>query len=213
MKLSLDEIEIELKKRTRFKQIWGTKQNNLLDTQTSFIYSIKHFDQLIEEVKKRFAGDPNIKQLGNYAVNRWYNFWSAQAVESIFVSHPRVKPHTEKDKYCDFFIDGLPFDLKTTTFPKRANLTIETAQHKPSQLAEWYYMNQSSEQRHHFKNRLFLVVHNAANPDSSWTLKAEISWLETIVMAYLNTFEPGRLIRLEFDQKQVLTDIIWGIKH
>ena len=205
-------IEAELKKRTRFKQIWNRKQTNAYDDLTKFIYSTKAFEDILAEVKSRFANHPEIKDIGNYAVNRWFNFWSAQAVEAMFVQHPRVKAHVAKDKLCDFFIDGIPFDLKTTTFPKRIDLTFNEAQRNPEKIALWFYEHQSGEQRQHYANRLFLVLYKTSNPDVSWTLKAELSWLESLIKKYLDNFDAARLMSLQLREHSFKTDIIWGIQ-
>ncbi len=63
-------IEAELKKRTRYKQIWGRKQTNAYDGITRFVYTTKSFDELLIEIKIRFADHPDYKDIGNYAVNQ-----------------------------------------------------------------------------------------------------------------------------------------------
>lgn len=213
MGLPLEQIEAELKKRTAYKQIWGRKQTNAYDKLTEFIYSTKAFDAVIDEVKKRFANHPDVKSIGNYAVNRWFNFQSAQAVEQMFRSHQAVSPAANsKDKFCDFFIANVPFDLKTTVFPQRAPFTIEAAQRFPEKLASWFYEHQSAEQRQHYANRLFIVLHKQSNPAISWTLKAELSWLQTLIKNYLDNFDAARLMTLTFREHTFQSDIIWGIQ-
>lgn len=209
----LEQIEAELKKRTAFKQIWGRKQNNAYDKLTEFIYSTKAFEEVLAQVKSRFENHPDIKDIGNYAVNRWFNFQSAQAVESMFRSHQVVSPAANsKDKLCDFFIANIPFDLKTTVFPQRAPFTIEEAQRFPDKLALWFYEHQSAEQRQHFANRLFIVLHKKSNPAVSWTLKAELSWLQSLIKNYLDNFDASRLMTLSLREHNFKTDIIWGFQ-
>src|SRR3954470_6043296 len=102
--MSLEQIEAELKKRTRYKQTWGRKQTNDYDKLTGFIYTTKAFDDVIAQIKNRFANHPNIKDIGNSAANRWFNFQSSQAVEAMFRNHQAVRAaDNSKDKYCDFF--------------------------------------------------------------------------------------------------------------
>ena len=209
--MTLEEIESELKKRTKYKYKWGRKQNNEFDKLTEFIYSTKSFDDVIEEVKRRFANREDIKEIGDYAVNRWYNFWSAEALESIFKNHPRViKAENSRDKYCDFFIDNVPFDLKTTVFPKSVAYNLQHAKLYPKKLALWFYANQSSEQRQHFHNRLFIVLHSTKRP--GWTLKSEITWLAQLINNYLDNFDASKLMELQLNEHQFKSDIIWGIE-
>jgi len=210
----LVDIETELKKRTRFKQVWNRKQTNAYDDLTKFIYSTKSFDEVLAKVKSRFANHPDIKDIGNYAVNRWFNFQSAQAVESIFRSHQAVSPAVHsKDRLCDFFIHGVPFDLKTTTFPKNVPFSIEQGKQHPEKLALWFYEHQSSEQRQHYANRLFIVLHKESNPAISWTLKAELTWVQSLIKNYLDNFDAARLMTLSFREHTFQTDIIWGITN
>jgi hypothetical protein len=209
---ALVDIEAELKKRTRYKQIWNRKQTNAYDHLTKFIYATKSFDDVLAEVKTRFANHPDIKDIGNYAVNRWFNFWSAQALETMFAEHPRVKAHTAKDRLCDFFIDGVPFDLKTTVFPQRATFDVKYAKQHPEKLALWFYEHQSAEQRQHYANRLFLVLHKESNPAISWTLKAELTWLQSLIKNYLDNFDAAKLMELQYKDHRFKTDIIRGIQ-
>ena len=119
MKKDLKQIEIELKKRLTYPYKWGRKQNDCFDKLTNFIYKISDFDEAITEINNRFIKDKEHKNISNYALNRWYNFWSANAVEKIFCSLPYVKPaFDEKDRLVDFAIDGAKFDHKTSVFPK-----------------------------------------------------------------------------------------------
>lgn len=79
--MNLSDIEIELQKRLSFPYKWGRKQSNYWDQKTNFIYKIKNFDVLLETIS-------NLEQeVKDYAMNRWYNFWSAMAVEHIFSKH------------------------------------------------------------------------------------------------------------------------------
>src|SRR5688572_30320992 len=116
--LDIKFIEAELRQRTRYKYEWDRKQTNDWDSLTNYVYRIRAFNDVLTETKQRFAHREDYKRLGGYAVNRWFNFWSAQAVEAMFESHPIVTPaENSKDRFCDFFIHDIPFDLKTTVFP------------------------------------------------------------------------------------------------
>jgi len=74
---------------------------------------------LLNEIDKKLKNHVQFSDLKNYALNRWYNFWSAKTIENIFGEHKNIKPHlNSKDKLTDFYIKNIPFDHKTTIFPK-----------------------------------------------------------------------------------------------
>ena len=114
MIIDLIQIESELKKRLNYPYKWGRKQNDYFDKLTNFVYKISSFEEVIKEIEIRFKKDKEHKNISNYALNRWYNFWSAQAVEKIFCSLPNVQPALDaKDRLVDFKIDRVTFDHKT----------------------------------------------------------------------------------------------------
>lgn len=212
MNVNLDQIETELKKRLTYPYKWGRKQNDQFDKLTNFIYNTLLFDDVRIEINRRFKNDPNRKNISNYALNRWYNFWSAQAVEKIFCSLPNVKPALDsKDRLVDFTIDGVTFDHKTSVFPKNFPNPIKEAVKKTDELIKWLYKNQSQQQRKHLKNRLFVVLYS---PDGEhWKLKAEISWLKERIEKYMLGFNPDYLLKFNLENDHItLADVIWAIK-
>jgi len=212
MNVNLNQIETELKKRLTYPYKWGRKQNDQFDKLTNFIYSTFLIDDVVKEINRRFKNDPNRKNISNYALNRWYNFWSAQAVEKIFCSLPNVKPALDrKDRLVDFTIDGVTFDHKTSVFPKNFHYQIKEAVKKTDELIKWLYKNQSQEQRKHLQNRLFVVLYS---PDGEhWKLKAEISWLKERIEKYLEGFNPDYLLKFQLEKNHyTLSDVIWAVK-
>lgn len=206
-------LEKELNYRTKFKYTWGRKQTDQFDKLTNFIYKTHSFNSLLEKIELHFKEETKKEDLKNYALNRWFNFWSAKGVETIFCEHQRVKAHQNSfNKYTDFFIESIPFDHKTTVFPKAFNKTVAHAKKHPEELIMWLYKNQSSQQRQHFKNRLFIVLVNTNNKDEHWKLKAEISWLKQLISTYLLNFNRSKLITLSLKDKPIFADIIWAIK-
>jgi hypothetical protein len=212
MTTTLTQIETELKKRLAYPYHWGQKQNDFFDNQTNFIYHISSFDELLNEIKSRFQTNPDYKIFFNYALNRWYNFWSAQAVEKIFCSLPNVKPMLdEKDRLSDFTIDGVTFDHKTTVYPKAFGKSLKEAITNTDELIRWLYKNQSQEKRMHLKNRLFVVLYAVNN--EHWKLKAEISLLKKEIEHYMIGFNVNYLMQFNFeDSEKTLSDIIWIVK-
>jgi hypothetical protein len=190
--------------------MWGRKQDDAFDKLTNFIYHITIFEELITHIQSSFGHHQQIKEIGNYAVNRWYNFHSAMAIEHIFCSHPIVRKYeVEKDKHCDFYIKDIPFDHKTSVFPKNISWSKKWCMNNPKVLAKWLYDNQSSEQRQHFSNRIFLMLYS--KHAAHWKLKAELNYLSRIIHQYLDSFNPERLIQLNYaGKKTILTDLIWA---
>lgn len=206
-------LEKELKKRLKYKYSWGIKQLDKFDKQTNFIYKIDSFDLLTEEIEVKFKHNFQYNNLKNYALNRWFNFWSAKAIENFFCEHENVKPHTDTfNKFTDFFINDIPFDHKTAVFPNGFKKSVPYAIEHKNELIEWLYKNQSQQQRKHYKNRLFVVLINYENESKHWKLKAEINWLKKIISTYLAKFDPSKLHSFYFENKIVKADIIWAIK-
>lgn len=212
MQIDLIQTERELKKRLAYPYKWGRKQNDEFDKLTNFVYRISSFDEVLKETEKRFSKDNEHKNIANYALNRWYNFWSAQAVEKIFCSLPNVKPALdEKDRLVDFSIDGVTFDHKTSIFPKNFPYPINEAIKKTDELIRWLYEHQSQQQRKHLKNRLFIVLYSS--DEEHWKLKAEISWLKERIEKYMVGFNPHFLLKFSLEKDQyTLADVIWAIR-
>lgn len=208
--LDLEHIERELKKRHAYPYQWLRKQNDEWDGYTNFIYQISNWDDLIQKIAL-------VSQLRNldkheifqYASNRWYNFWSAKAVEQIFTEKRGIESvNNTKDSEKDFYLFDIPFDHKTSVFPKQFGKSFEYAQAHKIELIEWLYKNQSSQKRYHLKNRLFIVVYDKNG--EHWKLKAEISILKKSIFNYLENYNRDRLCPLTFfDGSRALSDIIW----
>ena len=206
-------LEKELQKRLDFPYIWGRKQTDFFDNNTNFIYKTTSFNALLNQIDANFKGKVNYLDLKNYTLNRWFNFWSATAIEASFCEHTNVIAHkNSKDKYTDFYISNIPFDHKTTVFPKGFNKSVPYAIEHKRELITWLYQNQSQQKRKHFKNRLFLMVLDFNNLKDSWKLKSEILWLQKIVSTYLSTFDAQNLESFNFQNQVVKSDIIWAIK-
>jgi hypothetical protein len=205
----LSVIENELKKRLAYPYTWGRRQSDRFDQATRFIYSTFSFDELLRESEKRFNQQEEGKEYLNYALNRWYNFWSAVAVERIFCALPGVQSAVNpRDRLVDFTIGGITFDHKTSVFPKNFSQSQATSQKDPRSLIQWLYDNQSQEGRRHFGNRLFIVLH--ASDGQHWKLKAEVGLLRQAIEQYMATFTPNQLHSFCLQAKApTLSDIIW----
>lgn len=211
--LDLSNIEKELKKRHQFTYKWYRKQNDEWDRYTKFIYKIYNWETLVRKTEiVAETQELDKQQIFQYAANRWYNFWSAQAVEQIFTEIDGIEPVAKTtDSEKDFYLFGIPFDHKTSVFPKQFEKTFDYALTHKTELIEWLYKNQSSQKRHHFKNRLFIVVYNKNG--EHWKLKAEISLLKKAIQNYVGSFLLQQLHSFKFaDGQTTLSDIIWVSK-
>ncbi len=202
--IDLQRLERELKKRLAYPYSWGRKQSDSWDRETHFIYEIRLFSQLEERISTLSP------ELRNYALNRWLNFWSAKGIEQIFTIHPNVVAcQNEYDKTVDFYINNIPFDHKTSVFPKGFQKDISYALEHKRELIEWLYKEQSQQGRLHFKNRLFVVLYDKESSEH-WKLKAEISLIKQKIDNYINCAVPFE--KFHFGKDEILSDIIWIIK-
>ncbi len=200
--MDLLRVETELKKRLIYPYKWGRKQSDDWDAKTSFIYTTYSFEKVLE---KTVSLDEKVR---DYALNRWYNFWSAEAVENLFSLHEKVTPNINKfDKLIDFTINTTCFDHKTTVFPIGFNQTVAYAKNNPVELIQWLYLNQSQESRKHLKNRLFIVL--VDKNKEHWKLKAEIKLLKTEIDTYVENFNSENLFQLNLENNTILSDLIW----
>ena len=205
--MDLQRVETELTKRTDYPYHWGRKQSNSWDHQTNFIYRTYSFESLLKKTK-------NLNQnLTDYALNRWYNFWSAMAVENIFSLHKNVVPNKNSyDKFIDFTIDNIPFDHKTSVFPKGFHHNFKYAKENKKELIKWLYDNQSQQGRKHLKNRLFLILYDDINKQH-WKMKSEIMLLKKEIDLYINNFSEKKLQIFDFGEDAVFSDILWVTKR
>ena len=203
--MDLQRVERELKKRLLYQYRWGRKQSDSWDSDTNFIYQTYSFNALLKKIK------PLSQELKDYALNRWYNFWSAMAVEYIFASHGNVIANKNSyDKLVDFTIDNIPFDHKTSIFPKGFNKSYKYAIENEKELIQWLYDNQSQEGRMHFKNRLFIILYDKNK--QHWKLKSEIMELKKEIDFYVTNFSKSNLYELNFGDGKVYSDILWITK-
>lgn len=204
--MDLPRVERELKKRLPYPYRWGRKQSNSWDNSTNFIYQTYSFETLLKRTANLSA------ELKDYALNRWYNFWSAMAAEDIFSSHENIIANKNSyDKLVDFTINNIPFDHKTSIFPKGFNKPYEYAIENERELIQWLYNNQSQQKRKHLKNRLFIIMYDKNN--QHWKMKSEIMELKIKIDLYVESFSSKNLYEFDFGEGKVYSSILWIVKQ
>jgi len=188
--------EQEIKRALDYVGERWQKQNDELDNLTKFVYDIDNLDFIITICKK--------KEIDlNYALHRWYNFQCAEYHESLFCKNGAVKEQDGRHKTIDFYINNVPFDLKTSVYPKKFKPNTDLSKRKnKNELIVWFYRNQSRESRQHFDNRLFLVCEDLAG-------KSNFDLIEEKIKAFINFSNKNGFNQIEINNRLIFSDIIW----
>jgi len=140
----------ELEEAGNIAAQWPTIQGNNLDIRTRFIFQ----KQTVQSVLTSCAENSLANEVTAYALTRWTRWMRHDAWMERFLEEPAVeRAENPMDKQIDFSIEGVPFDLKVTRFPRAAERHLTERE-----LAIWLYINQSKEGRFHLANRLFVVA-------------------------------------------------------
>lgn len=95
---------------------WGGSFGNSLEKNIvdNYVKKIQCFDTINKKIETEL-----FSSLQGYTLNSWYNHWTSILIEDIFKDHTNVLPTIGLIKKIDFFINGIPFDLKVTYFPEQ----------------------------------------------------------------------------------------------
>lgn len=95
---------------------WGGSFGNSLEKNivNNYVKKIQSYSKIQEEIESNL-----FLSLKGYTLNSWYNHWTSIVIEDIFKDHKAVLPTVGLIKKIDFFIEGIPFDLKVTYFPEQ----------------------------------------------------------------------------------------------
>ncbi len=164
--ISDEDLKSELGKVNEFS--WGVVQGQLdQKIQSQYVRKIVTYEKLVSSVAAQLHQD-----VTHYAICTWFNHWTTVLIEEHISSHDRVIPTVKPVKGVDIFFDGQPFDLKITYLPR--NYDPAEALDKPLDLAIWMYEHQGA-QRFGSDNRLFVILLDKADPESSWELKRDFA--------------------------------------
>ena len=172
------------------------RQNNELDRSSKFVYDIDNLDDVLNICKAK-----NVDT--NYALHRWYNFNCSRIHEGFFLQNGAIKEQNTKHLTIDFYLNRVPFDLKTSVYPKKftSNVDLSKREYK-NELIRWFYKNQSTEIRQHYENRLFLVCENLAS-------KSNFELIEEKIKAFLEYSNINGFNAIEINNRMIFSDVIW----
>ncbi|MCM8782305.1 MAG: hypothetical protein NC828_04575, partial [Candidatus Omnitrophica bacterium] len=158
---------------------WGVVQGQLdQKIQAEYVRRIVRYDDLINNVKAKLHND-----ITSYVICTWYNHWTTVLIEEHISQHPKVIPTLKNIKGIDIFVDGQPFDLKTTYLPHE--YSAQDATKNPKDLAVWLSEHQGA-QRFGSDNRLFVILLDTKNPEESWKLKRNFDLVFSKIDEFFN---------------------------
>lgn len=108
-----DELVSELYRMAIFD--WGGLHQNSLEKTIvdNYVKKIRSYDLLQEKIENEL-----FNSMQAYVRCSWYNHWTSIIIEDVFRDHESVLPAVGLIKKIDFFIRGIPFDLKVTYIPE-----------------------------------------------------------------------------------------------
>lgn len=178
-------LESDLKKTMEIISSNWSMQNNFYDRTSNFIYSMKTLDECLNEIEKR-------KVNKEYALHRWYNYMTSIECEYIFCEFGAVH---EKDIYnhdVDIYINSVPFDVKLTVYPAKLSdrpFDLETREGK-NRMIQWYYSNQSQQNRKQLLNRLYVVCDASSSLDNM-KMKCNFELMRNKIAEFMNGVKTG----------------------
>ena len=94
---------------------WGGLHQNSLEKTIvdNYVKKIRDYDHLSQSIENELHNS-----MRGYVLCSWYNHWTSILIEDIFRDHAAVLPAVGLIKKIDFFLNGVPFDLKVTYFPE-----------------------------------------------------------------------------------------------
>ena len=119
---------------------WGGNYSNALDKYLvdSYIKVYSNYEQLVSKFDIEIS-----RAVQGYVLCSWYNHWSSILIENIFKSHSTVLPTVGQIKKVDFFVNGIPFDLKVTYLPENY---VEQKRKSANQKSELSLLKQVAKQ-------------------------------------------------------------------
>jgi len=94
---------------------WGGLRQNMLERTIvdNYVKKITDYDTLSDKIENELHNS-----MRGYVLCSWYNHWTSIIIEDVFRDHPALLPAVGRVKKIDFFLNDVPFDLKTTYLPE-----------------------------------------------------------------------------------------------
>lgn len=182
-------------------------QDNKNDMSTNFIYNAKSLDECLDLIEKN-------KVNKDYALHRWYNYYTSVYCEYLFCDYGAVHEQNEKSHDVDIYINNIPFDVKLTVYPKALserpfNLRQRTGK---NQMIKWYYEHQSQGKRKQMLNRLYIVC-DGNNSEENLRMKSDFELLKKYIRSFMNYTREHSFNQIDIIDNQVIyhlySDIIY----
>ena len=138
----------------------------------------------------------------NYAYHRWINSSISHYCENLFCKYGAQKVENKKDKEKDFFINGVPFDLKVTNYPMTAYEHFDLSNDiGKKDLILWYYKNQAVD-RKHLKNKIYIVCMGSTE-EEKWQNRINLELIENKIKEFMKDIN-----FLKIDKYNVVSNIV-----
>ena len=94
---------------------WGDLHQNSLEKTIvdNYVKKVTNYEDLNSKIDNEL-----LASMRGYVLCSWYNHWTSIIIEDVFRDHRSVLPAVGKVKKIDFFLQGVPFDLKVTSLPE-----------------------------------------------------------------------------------------------
>lgn len=94
---------------------WGGLHQNSLEKTIvdNYVKKIQSYNELNRCIENQL-----FNSMKSYVLSSWYNHWTSIIIEDIFKDHPDILPAVGLIKKVDFFVRGIPYDLKVTYMPE-----------------------------------------------------------------------------------------------
>ncbi len=196
-------LENDLKECFRLMdEMWGKQSSSIDAPNNDIVFKTDTLDECLCRIEAEGVDK-------NHTLHRWYNFKTSTECEKIFCEYGAKKEKNERHHTIDVYIDGVPFDVKLTLFPRslykeRPSYAQETPDGKKA-LIEWLYLNQTQDNRKHMKNRIFVVCDAGNNYKKSLGMKCDFPRLREGIKNYMQSHNSTT-----FEQYSIPSD---GVEH
>ncbi len=182
-------------------------QDNTRDKGTNFIYKAQTLQECLSLIEKNGVDK-------DYGLHRWYNYMTSVYCEYIFCEFGAKHEEDVYNHDVDIYIGQTPFDVKLTVYPAKLSdhpYDLRSRQGK-NKMIQWYYANQSQQQRKQLINRLYVVC-DGRDQEERLRLKSDFDLLRKQISSFMSYIKDKGLNQItitDFGKNyQVYSDIIY----